>query len=204
MEELRRMREEAGLTQVGLAKASGVDRGTIIKIERGQRSPTVETLAKLARAMGAEISDFFPKAQAPLWSGEAPGRRSSAFSFEEARESLERYCERWEKLLAEGGGRLDDQVLDEFFITAEGWLPILDIALSAEIAEKAATGEQPSTEIGRVNRRYLKLLSKIADTLANQIEEGHEELSKLLPTMLPPNVVRMQEYRDRALHRAVG
>lgn len=66
MEELRRMREEAGFTQVGLARTSGVDRGTIIKIERGQRSPTVETLAKLARAMGAEISDFFPKAQASL------------------------------------------------------------------------------------------------------------------------------------------
>lgn len=66
LEELRRMREETGFTQVGLARTSGVDRGTIIKIERGQRSPTVETLAKLARAMGVEISDFFPKAQASL------------------------------------------------------------------------------------------------------------------------------------------
>ncbi len=171
-------------------------------IENGKRNLTTTTLAKLAQAFGVEVADLFPKAEAPLWSGEAPGRRSSAFSFEEARESLERYCERWEKLLSEG--ELDDQVLDEFFITAEGWLPILDIALSAEIAEKAATGEQSSTEIGRVNRRYLKLLSKIADTLANQIEGGPEELSKLLPTMLPPNVVRMQEYRDRAPQRAVG
>lgn len=66
MEELRRMREQAGLTQVDLAKVSGVDRGTIIKIESGKRSPSIETLEKLARAMGAEIGDFFPKAQPPL------------------------------------------------------------------------------------------------------------------------------------------
>ena len=80
LEELRRMREEAGLTQVGLAKTSGVDRGTIIKIERGQRSPTVETLAKLARAMGAEISDLFPKEQASLPDFEDE-RRATVYRF---------------------------------------------------------------------------------------------------------------------------
>jgi transcriptional regulator with XRE-family HTH domain len=197
LEELRRMREEAGFTQVGLARTSGVDRGTIIKIERGQRSPTVETLAKLARAMGAEISDFFPKAEAPLWSGKSPVRRSSAFNFKEARESLERYCERWEGLLSDG--ELDNKALDEFFTTAEGWLPMLDIALSAEIAEKAANGDQPRTEIGHANRRYLKLLSSVADTLANRLEDGHEGL-----LTVTSNVIRLQEYRDRLPKRAVG
>ena len=67
MEDLRRMRKEAGLTQVGLAKASGVDRATINKVEQGKRSPSIETLEKLARALGAEIGDFFPKVQAPLF-----------------------------------------------------------------------------------------------------------------------------------------
>lgn len=66
MEELKRIREAAGFTQVGLAEASGVDRGTIIKIERGRRSPTVETLEKLAVALKVEVADFFPKGQAPL------------------------------------------------------------------------------------------------------------------------------------------
>ena len=95
LEELRQMREEAGLTQVGLAKASGVDRGTIIKIERGQRSPTVETLTKLARAMGAEISDFFPKAQASLWPDETPEEGHVSWeevlrrSFEDARRAMD-------------------------------------------------------------------------------------------------------------------
>ena len=66
MEELRRMREEAGFTQVGLAKASGVDRATINKIEQGHRSPTIETLEKLAGALAVEMGDFFPKAQPRL------------------------------------------------------------------------------------------------------------------------------------------
>lgn len=200
--EIRRLREARGWTGAQLAVFAGMAPSAVSQIETGKRSPNTGSLAKIAQALEVEVGDLFPKAEAPLWSDEPLGRRSSAFSFQEARESLERYCERWENLLSEG--KLDGQVLDEFFITAEGWLPILDIALSAEIAEKAATGAQPSTEIGRVNRRYLKLLSKIADTLANQIEEGPEELSKLLPTMLPPNVVRMQEYRDRLPNRAVG
>lgn len=66
MQELKRIREEAGYTQVGLAEISGVDRGTIIKVERGSRSPTVETLGKLAVALNVEVADFFPKGQAPL------------------------------------------------------------------------------------------------------------------------------------------
>ena len=73
MEELRRMREEAGFTQVGLAKASGVARATINKIEQGYRSPTIETLERLADALGQEIADFFPIAQPRLLDSPAAG-----------------------------------------------------------------------------------------------------------------------------------
>jgi transcriptional regulator with XRE-family HTH domain len=66
LEELRRMREEARFTQVSLSKASGVDRATINKIEQGHRSPTIDTLEKLADALGREVADFFPKAQPRL------------------------------------------------------------------------------------------------------------------------------------------
>lgn len=78
LEELRRMREEAGLTQVGLAKASGVDRATINKVEQGKRSPSIETLEKLAAAMNHEMSDFFPKGQASLFEDPAEQRRASS------------------------------------------------------------------------------------------------------------------------------
>jgi transcriptional regulator with XRE-family HTH domain len=66
LEELRRIREEAGLSQAQLARESGVDRATINKIEQGKRSPSIATLENLSRALGVEVADFFPKAQAPL------------------------------------------------------------------------------------------------------------------------------------------
>ncbi len=66
LEELRRMREEAGLSQAQLARESGVDRATINKIEQGKRSPSIATLESLSRTLAVEMADFFPKAQAPL------------------------------------------------------------------------------------------------------------------------------------------
>src|SRR5215210_5819456 len=66
MRELTRIREECGLSQQGLADASGVNKSTINQIERGRRSPNVETLEKLADALGAEMGDFFPKVRACL------------------------------------------------------------------------------------------------------------------------------------------
>jgi len=66
LEELRRIREEAGLSQSQLARESGVDRATINKIEQGKRSPSIATLESLARTLGVEVADFFPKAQATL------------------------------------------------------------------------------------------------------------------------------------------
>lgn len=66
LEELRRIREEAGLSQAQLARESGVDRATINKIEQGKRSPSIATLESLSRALGVEVADFFPKSQSPL------------------------------------------------------------------------------------------------------------------------------------------
>jgi transcriptional regulator with XRE-family HTH domain len=66
LEELRRIREEAGLSQAQLARESGVDRATINKIEQGKRSPSIATLESLARTLGVDLADFFPKVQAPL------------------------------------------------------------------------------------------------------------------------------------------
>jgi transcriptional regulator with XRE-family HTH domain len=66
MRELTRIREERGLSQQGLADASGVNKATINQIERGRRSPNLETLEKLADALAVEMGDFFPKAQPPL------------------------------------------------------------------------------------------------------------------------------------------
>jgi transcriptional regulator with XRE-family HTH domain len=75
MEELTRLRVEQGWTQQRLADESNVNKATINQIEKGRRSPNIETLEKLANALGVGVADFFPKAQAPLWSDESPAKR---------------------------------------------------------------------------------------------------------------------------------
>lgn len=67
MQEVKRIREERGLSQAKLAARSGLNPVTINRIEHGDRSPTVTTLEKLADALECEVSDFFPKSQSPLW-----------------------------------------------------------------------------------------------------------------------------------------
>lgn len=66
MDEVRRIRNERGLSQQGLADSSGVNKVTINHIEQGKANPSVSTLDKLACALDVEVGDFFPKAEPPL------------------------------------------------------------------------------------------------------------------------------------------
>jgi DNA-binding XRE family transcriptional regulator len=49
-------RASAGLTQDALAQASSVQQAEISRIERGHANPTLDTLARLAGAMGRQVS----------------------------------------------------------------------------------------------------------------------------------------------------
>ena len=92
MEEVRRIRKERGLTQRGLAGLSGVDQATISMAESGKRRPHLETLDSLADALGVEVGDFFPKAEAvslEQWLKERCGHSHLAMSSEELAKFLE-------------------------------------------------------------------------------------------------------------------
>jgi transcriptional regulator with XRE-family HTH domain len=52
MDPVRTLREQAGLTQQSLARAGGTSQPTIAAYEAGRKSPTVDTLQRLARAVG--------------------------------------------------------------------------------------------------------------------------------------------------------
>ena len=64
--EIRRLRKEKGWTQTELAVYAGSSQPTINQIESGARNPSTRTLEKIAGALGIEVADLFPKAQAPL------------------------------------------------------------------------------------------------------------------------------------------
>jgi AcrR family transcriptional regulator len=49
------LRERHGLTQAELAERCGMDRGDIIRMERGSTSPTARTLQRVAEALDADV-----------------------------------------------------------------------------------------------------------------------------------------------------
>ena len=54
--ELKKMRQAAGLTLTAVAKSTGMDQGTLSRLENGrQPNPTVDTLWRYARALGRQL-----------------------------------------------------------------------------------------------------------------------------------------------------
>jgi DNA-binding XRE family transcriptional regulator len=59
LNKLYRLRKKLKFSQAELAKRSSVPRSTISKIESGQRNATINTLSKLAQAMGRKLQISF-------------------------------------------------------------------------------------------------------------------------------------------------
>lgn len=56
---IRSVREAAGMTQAELARRVGVTRQTLIAIEQGRYSPTLELAFQIARAFGVGLDELF-------------------------------------------------------------------------------------------------------------------------------------------------
>jgi transcriptional regulator with XRE-family HTH domain len=57
-ERIRAARLHANLTQEAVALAAETDRSSVVRIERGQQSPTLDTLIRLARAIGVSLAEL--------------------------------------------------------------------------------------------------------------------------------------------------
>lgn len=55
---IRQYRKAAGLTQEGLARAAGIGRVTLVRIERGEQVAKLKTLAMIAQALGRPIAEM--------------------------------------------------------------------------------------------------------------------------------------------------
>lgn len=60
---LRKCRKRAGMSQEELNFRTGVHRTYISEIERGVKSPTIHTVAALAKALGVKPSDLLRMAE---------------------------------------------------------------------------------------------------------------------------------------------
>jgi transcriptional regulator with XRE-family HTH domain len=59
--ELRKARKAAGLSQEQLSFRAEVDRTYISDLERGKKSPTIETLYRLCEALGVSASELIAR-----------------------------------------------------------------------------------------------------------------------------------------------
>ena len=56
---IRELRRAAGLTQKELAEAAGLSTNFIGYVERGVRKPSLDTLERIAQALGVALNDLF-------------------------------------------------------------------------------------------------------------------------------------------------
>ncbi|WP_236688892.1 helix-turn-helix domain-containing protein [Clavibacter michiganensis] len=60
---MRRARVARGLSQGEFAAACGLSRSYVSALEHGRENPTLETVARVARALGLRSSDLIRKAE---------------------------------------------------------------------------------------------------------------------------------------------
>ncbi len=60
-ENLRRLRQEAGLTQIGLAQKAGLSLRSVQNWEQGHRIPRVDTLVALTKALQVSVDRLLAK-----------------------------------------------------------------------------------------------------------------------------------------------
>ena len=55
---VRRLRNSAGLSQDALARAAGIGRVTLVRLEKGEHTPRYKTLSAVARVLGVGVLDL--------------------------------------------------------------------------------------------------------------------------------------------------
>ncbi len=55
---MKKLREIKGLSQGDIHRATGIDRAYISNLEAGKQNPTLETIAKIAEALGVSSGEL--------------------------------------------------------------------------------------------------------------------------------------------------
>ena len=205
MQAVRRIRKGQGWSQERTAAEAGIDRVTLVHIETGRSSPTVETLQKLAGALGVEVADFFPRAQSALFApDDSPAGRDAGALAGGAARTLTAWTEalssrgeearfRWRREAAELGRTQDllsTLTLDrEVQAGARGFfqeIMALMLAWDREVAEEApgrkAELASLATDLKGASDAVRSGTRAVIDDLAAQRRADEEELREFVAT----------------------
>lgn len=69
---IRRLRQARNTSLASLAASTGLGKGTLSEVERGQRNPTLDTLFAIAAHLELPLSDLLTEEHQPVGSGEGP------------------------------------------------------------------------------------------------------------------------------------
>ncbi len=176
MEQLKRLREERGLSQVKLAARADLNPATVNQIERGARNASPRTLRKLADALGVSLVDLiegnYPKARAPQ-----PSLEDAAQS-ESLQEAL--------AILFQGLARRGQGIVEQSL--REGPSEALSRELNEYSAEVAA--------LHRLKGRR-DVFGRDSDDLA-EAEAAYQEVANRIEAMLRQDVDATEEERNVA------
>ena len=64
-EKIKELREHSGMTQAELAKKANIAQSTLSYVEAGSKSPTIDTMAALAEALGVPLRMLMPEEETP-------------------------------------------------------------------------------------------------------------------------------------------
>jgi transcriptional regulator with XRE-family HTH domain len=67
---LRSVRLKQGVPQAMVHRATRIDRGNLVKYEKGQINVTIETLLRICHALGVEMEITFTAVRAPRYAEE--------------------------------------------------------------------------------------------------------------------------------------
>ncbi|MFE4617791.1 helix-turn-helix domain-containing protein [Streptomyces sp. NPDC056747] len=88
---VRRRREEAGLTLEQLSTQSSVSRAMLSKVERGEKSPTIGVASKIAHALDVSLSDLVGAPDTAASGVAVVMRKSDRPAFRDPETGFERY-----------------------------------------------------------------------------------------------------------------
>jgi len=172
MEQLKRLREERGLSQVKLAARADLNPATVNQIERGARNASPGTLRKLAEALGVSLVDLiegnYPKAQTPQPSLEDAARSEA---LQEALAVLFRGLARrgqgiTEQSLREGPSESLSRELNEYYA---------EVAALHRLKGRRDIFGRDSDELAEAEATYQEVANRIEAMLRQDVDATEEE-----------------------------